>query len=86
MKAPRRIGSVLAWGAALLLAAASLKALAQVTHDPEDAVYATGVVFETAEELADKPRTPLYRNYLPPSVNLPGRWFAASGLYGQGRG
>ena len=68
------IGLVLAWASALLVAAASQNALAQVTHDPEDAVYATGAIFETAEELGDKPRTPLYRNYLPPSVDLSHRF------------
>ena len=84
MKAPRRIGFVLAWGAALLLATASLKAPGQVTHDPEDAVYATGVIFETAEELADKLRTPLYRNYLPPSVDLSDRFPRAGDQGDQG--
>ena len=37
-------------------------------------MYATGAVFETDEELADKPRTPLYRSYLPPSVDLSDRF------------
>ena len=74
MNTMRVTGFVLAWGAALLLTVTSQKVLAQVTHDPQDAVYATGVVFETAQELADKPRTPLYRNYLPPSVDLSGRF------------
>ena len=68
------IGLVLAWATALVVAPASQNALAQVTHDPEDTVYATGAIFETAEELADKPRTPLYRNYLPPSVDLSHRF------------
>ena len=48
-----------------------------MTRDLQDTVYATGAVFETAEELADKPRTPLYRAFLPELVDLSGRFPAA---------
>ena len=71
---PTVVGLVFACVAAVVVAAAPRNALAQATHDPEDAVYATGAVFETDEELAAKPRTPLYRNYLPPFVDLTDRF------------
>ena len=48
---------VFGWASALFLAVTSENALTQPAHDPEDTIYATGVVFETAEELAGKPRT-----------------------------
>ena len=41
---------------------------AQQAQDPADTVYATGAVFETEEELAGKPRTPLFRAFLPEYV------------------
>ena len=47
---------------------------AQEAYDPEGTVYATGLIPATEEELADVPRTPLYRNYLPPSVDLSDRF------------
>jgi len=47
---------------------------AQQTQDPVDRVYATGAVFETEKELADKPRTPLFRAFLPEHVDLSGRF------------
>ena len=68
-------GLLLAGAAAVLLASAAPRdVLADITHDPEDTVYATGAVFATKEEFADKPRTPLFRNYLPPSVDLSHRF------------
>ena len=78
------IGLVLAWVSALVVAPVFQNALAQITHDPEDTAYATGAVFETAEELADKPRTPLHRNYLPPFVDLSDRFPEAGDQGGQG--
>lgn len=39
-------------------------------YDPDDVVYATGAVFETEEELAGKPRTPIFRAFLPPEADL----------------
>ena len=59
---------------AMAVAVASQSARADAARDPDDAVYATGAVFETEEELADAPRTALYRNYLPPSVDLTDRF------------
>ena len=67
---PTAIRLAWAWAVALVVAAAAQNSPAQVIHDPEDSVYVTGAVFETEEELADKPRTPLYRNHLPLSVDL----------------
>ena len=67
-------GSVWVRAAVLGVVAATQGAPAEVTHDPDAAVYATGAVFETEEELADKPRTALYRNYLPPLVDLTDRF------------
>ena len=67
---PTAIRLAWAWAVAFVVAAAAQNSPAQVIHDPEDSVYATGAVFETEEELADKPRTPLYRNHLPLSVDL----------------
>ena len=49
-------------------------AWAQQEQDPEDTVYATGAVFETEAELAGKPRTPLFRAFLPEFVDLSGRF------------
>ena len=66
---PTVVGFVLACSVAVVVAVASENVPAQATHDPADVVYATGAIFETEEELADKPRTPLYRNYLPPFVD-----------------
>ena len=60
----------LALFAALAASALSEEAHTQDAHDPEDTVYATGAVLETEAELAGKPRTPLFRAYLPPSVDL----------------
>ena len=65
---------VLALSAALLVSGLSRSATAQEAYDPEDTVYATGAIFETEDELADKPRTPLFRAYLPPSVDLRDRF------------
>ena len=59
---------------AVVVAAAPHSTRAEVTRDPEDTVYATGAVFETEAELAHKPRTPIYRNYLPPLVDLTDRF------------
>ena len=79
---PTVIGFALACAAAVVVAAVPRHAPAQAAHDPEDVVYATGAVFETEEELADKPRTPLYRNYLPPSADLTDR-FPSAGHQGE---
>ena len=55
---------------------------AQQAQDPADTVYATGAVFETEEELADRPRTPLFRAFLPVFVDLGGR-FPVAGHQGK---
>ena len=65
---------VLALSTALAVSGLTRSVLAQEAYDPEDVVYATGAVFETEAELADKPRTPLFRNYLPPLVDLRDRF------------
>ena len=57
-------------------------ASAQQPLDPADTVYATGAVFETEEELAGKPRTPLFRAFLPVFVDLGGR-FPVAGHQGE---
>ena len=67
-------GLALSWVVALVIATASQYALAEDTPDPKDVVYATGAVFETEADLAGKPRTSLFRNYLPPSVDLTERF------------
>lgn len=59
---------------AIALSAPSGRAEAQQAQDPADTVYATGAVFETEAELAGKPRTPLYRAFLPEYVDLSGRF------------
>ncbi len=69
---------VLVWTAALAVVL-SVSATAQ---DAPDRVYATGAVFETQAELADKPRTPLFRAFLPEHVDLSGR-FPAAGHQGR---
>ena len=79
---PTVVGFVLACSVAVVVAAVPRHAPAQAAHDPEVVVYATGAVFETEEELADKPRTPLYRNYLPPSADLTDR-FPSAGHQGE---
>ena len=55
---------------------------AQQAQDPADTVYTTGAVFETEDELADKPRTPLFRAFLPVFVDLGGR-FPVAGHQGK---
>ena len=55
---------------------------AQQAQDPADTVYATGAVFETEEDLAGKPRTPLFRAFLPEFVDLSGR-FPVAGHQGK---
>ena len=67
-------GAVLALAAILVLSVPLRSVEAQESFDPEDTVYATGAIFATEVELADKPRTPLYRNYLPPFVDLTDRF------------
>ncbi len=47
---------------------------AQENPDPLDTVYATGAVFETEDELADKPRTRLFRAFLPERADLSDRF------------
>ena len=39
-------------------------------YDPDDVVYATGAIFESEANLADKPRTHLFRAFLPPANDL----------------
>ena len=51
-------------------------------YDSDDIVYATGAVFETEEELAGKPRTPIFRAFLPPEADLCTR-FPAPGAQGE---
>ena len=68
---------------ALVLAlSATRSALAEEAYDPPDTVYATGAVFATEEELADRPRTPLFATifrYLSTSrIDFPGRAIKAS--------
>ena len=65
---------VLALSAVLAVLDLSANAPAQEALDPEGTVYATGAIFATEEELADKPRTPLFRAYLPPFVDLTDRF------------
>ena len=65
---------VLAFSAALAVSGLARSTLAQEAYDSEDAVYATGAVFETEDELAGVPRTPVFRAFLPQSVNLSGRF------------
>ena len=55
---------------------------AQEAQDPVGTVYTTGAVFETKEELAGKPRTPLFRAFLPEFVDLSGR-FPVAGHQGK---
>ncbi len=65
---------VLALSAALLVSGLSQVAQAEDAYDPDDTVYATGAIFATEDQLADKPRTPLFRAYLPPSADLRDRF------------
>ena len=70
---------LLAWAVAAALPGS---VRAQETQDPPDTVYATGAVFETEKELADKPRTPLFRAFLPEHVDL-SRRFPKAGHQGR---
>ena len=56
--------------AAWLLVAPQQHARAEEAYDPDDIVYATGAVFEPEEDLANKPRTPLFRSFLPHEADL----------------
>ena len=67
---------------AMALSAPPRGAWAQQAQDPADMVYATGAVFETEAELAGKPRTPLFRAFLPVFVDLGGR-FPVAGHQGK---
>lgn len=67
-------GCVFAWTAALAVSMAALHARAQTKPEAEDTLYATGAIPETDEELAGKPRTPLYRAFLPVAVDLRDRF------------
>ena len=65
-------------GLLLLAAAAWLLALppgaqAEDGYDPDNVVYATGAVFESEADLADQPRTPQFRAFLPPATDLRNR-------------
>ncbi len=59
---------------AIVVSALPVGAWAQQAQDPVDTVYASGAVFETEEELAGKPRTPLFRAFLPVYVDLSDRF------------
>lgn len=74
MSPVKATGLVFALSAALVVSGLPRNAPAEDAHDPEDTVYATGAILATEEELADKPRTPRYRNYLPPYVDLSDRF------------
>ena len=74
MSAVAPVALVLALSATLAVSDLTRSALAEEAYDPPDTVYATGAVFATEEELADRPRTPLFRNFLPPSVDLSHRF------------
>ena len=63
-----------ATAAACLLATPLQRMQAEDGYDPADIVYAIGAVFETEEELADKPRTPIFRAFLPPAADLRDRF------------
>ena len=68
----------LTWG---LVASAPL--LAQGSEKSGDAdrfVYATGAVFETEAELADRPRTPLFRKLSPPDPSISPTAFPLRGV------
>ena len=65
---------VLVLSAALAVSVMSRSAPAEEAYDLEDTVYATGAIFDTEEELADKPHTPLFRNHLPKFVDLSDRF------------
>ena len=52
--------------------------------EAEDTLYATGAIPETDEELAGKPRTPLYRAFLPEAVDLRDRFPLAGRQADQG--
>ena len=71
---PLTVASVLACTVVLFVGAAPQISSAESAYDPEDKVYATGAMFETEEELADKTRTPLYRNFVPLFVDLSDRF------------
>ena len=75
-------GLVFALSAALAVSGLTRTAPAQEAYDPEDTVYATGAIFASEEELAGVPRTPLFRTYLPPSVDLRDR-FPPAGEQGE---
>ena len=84
MSAVAPLALILALSATLAVSGLTRSAQAEDAYDPEDAVYATGAILATEEELADKPRTPLYRNYLPPQVDLSARFPPAGNQGGQG--
>ena len=84
MSAIAASGLIVAMSAALALSGLSRSAQAEEAYDPEDTVYATGAIFATEEELAGVPRTPLYRAYLPPYVDLRDRFPPAGDQGGQG--
>ncbi len=82
MSAFTAAGLILALSGALAMPWAARSAHAEEAYDPEDTVYATGAILATEEELADRPRTPLFRAYLPPSVDL-SRRFPPAGQQGE---
>ena len=53
-------------------------------YDSDDVVYATSAVFECEADLVDKPRTPLFRAFLPPANDLHDRLPSAGELGDQG--
>ena len=65
---------LLVWTMVVVFSAPAGSVQAQGTPDPQNTVYATGAVFETEQDLVDKPRTPLFRAFLPEFVDHIGRF------------
>ena len=68
VSASTALAFLFAWAVAVSTLPGSVQA--QETYDPVDRVYATGAIFETEEELAGRPRTATFRNFLPEQVDL----------------
>ena len=65
---------ILTLSAAMAVSGLSQSAPGKEAYDPEGTVYSTGLIFATEEQLANIPRTLLFRAYLPPSVDLRDRF------------
>ena len=65
MRERLRMGLFLLAAAAWLLAP-SPGAQAEDGYGPDDVLYATGAIFEFEAALVGRPRTPLFRVFLPP--------------------